>query len=223
LRDILLESLLQEGYHGLVSLKAVRKELDRILNEVESALKKVEMREVAQPKPFRDPQGNVYFRLDDFWKESEVYIKADDLKRLRPDRDTLVPVLEKTGQQFRMFQTYALRRLDELHVSNKDKKATIATEKTEEEIVEEQSASVEVTERWNRELEALDKRCQRDIQLLESRRAADNASVKRHLFVPHTEAQHIRESLDEALKDITQAQLEIARARHRYESAEANR
>ncbi|MEZ4688014.1 MAG: AAA family ATPase [Bacteroidia bacterium] len=223
LRDLLLQSLKEEGYHGLVSLKAVRKELNRILDEIEGALKTVEVREIAQPKPFRDPQGNVYFRLDDFWKESEVYIKADDLKRLRPDRDTLVPVLEKTGQQFRMFQTYALRRLDDLHVSNKDKKARIATEKIEEEIVEEKSASGDAMGRWNRELEALDKRCQRDIQLLESRREGDDAAAKKHLFVPHHEARYIRESLDQALKDITQAQLEIARARHRYESADTNR
>jgi MoxR-like ATPase len=222
LRGILLESLKGEGYHGLVSLKAVKKELERILSEVEKALKKVEKREVAQPKPFRDPQGNVYFRLDGFWKESEVYIKADDLKRLRQDRDTLVPVLEKTGKQFRMFQTYALRRLDKLHVANKDKKASIATEKTEEEIIEEQSASSEATERWNRELEALEKCCQRDLQLLESRREGDMQAAKKHLFVSHKEAHYIRESLDEALKDVTQVQLEIARARHRYESTDAN-
>lgn len=222
IRELLLDTLITEGYHGIISLKAVKQELVRTFADIEHATQTVEIREVVQPKPFSDGQGNIYYQLADFWKDGEVYVKADDLGRLRQDRDTLVPVLEKTGNQYRVFQTYALRRLDEIHIANKEKKAKLVTESIREESVEEQAATPEAIARWSRELEALNKRCQRDLQILETRRELDLSSIRKHLFVPHAEARHIQESLDQALKDITQAQLEIARTRHRYESAPTN-
>ncbi|MFK7970719.1 MAG: AAA family ATPase [Bacteroidia bacterium] len=222
IRNMLLETFEKEGYHGIVSLKAVDQELGRITEEIEQTVKSVSVEEKVQAKPFTDSQGNVYVQLVDFWKDGAVYLRTDDLKRLKSDTNTLVPVLEKTGNQYRTFQTYALRKIDNTHIANKEKTISLLTETVSEEIVMEQMPEPEAVARWSRELEALEKRCERDLQVLEGRRERDIASARGHLFVPHAEAAFIGKSIDQALKDITQAQLEIARARHRYESAKPN-
>jgi hypothetical protein len=159
-----------------------------------------------------------YYRLENFWQDTQVYIHATDFDKLKPDQLVYIHILEQAGQIFKAFQTFGFLLKGPHLLENKGRDVQIETTEEIRETVIPQAPSYETRKIWDSQVQLLLEACNQGIKKAETRKSQDGQYLNTHLFVPYALAHQSLTSLDLVINDLTALKLDIQQTRHLYES-----
>ncbi|MEO1415449.1 MAG: AAA family ATPase [Bacteroidota bacterium] len=220
---LVLGAISQYGYQKLLNLTPIINEMNGLRDEIERETQEIQMQTVTQLTEYKDEVETIFYQISGFWGDNHAYIRAQDLDKLEESEAFYVPIFERNGQVFRVFQNYGFLRTDHYEIAkpNKSQIYPLETQDIEKEVVVKKRPSDMLTRIWDGQIQLLLNKCDEGLRKLEAQKEADEDWLKQHLFVHSTLGQHVTESLGRTMDEILNLKLEIQKTQHLYESIEA--
>ena len=216
---LVLGSIANFGYHRLVNLGPMRREVNDLWEEITAETRIVEEETVPILKVYRDRAGNAFYAMPDFWKEGTVFVRASDYEKLKVDKKGMIPILENGGKQiFRVFQTVPVVFHSEFVLNHKGRDVQFETQDETREIITEKVPTEAYRKIWDSQISLMLNHCEQGIKTVEERKKIDEPYLMDHLFVSDTLAEHVMDSLHTTTNELLNLKLEIEKVRHSYES-----
>ncbi|MEM6801827.1 MAG: AAA family ATPase [Bacteroidota bacterium] len=220
--DLVLGCIASFGYRKLVNLSLLTEELDSLKKEIRTETQEVIVENIEVKLVHKDDKGQEYFRLRDFWGDSDVFIRVQDFEKVRKEEKAFIPIFEEAARSFRPFQTAEIEFKSELSIENKGKISQFDSEEKEIEKVISKEPSQGMVRIWDAQIKMLLETCENQIEALEQQKLKDEGHMEKHLFLEETCKEHVLKGLDQTTHDLLDMKLEIEKTRHAYESMAKN-
>lgn len=210
MRRIVRESIREHGYTIVVETEAVRAELAKLQDEVETETKYVKM---AQEKKLKKYNGK-YYKI----KEDGPVLRVKDYKSLTKEKTRPIPLFQDFELYYKAIRQVQL--IDEFTIEINGNTHELETKESEKRTVETRRPNDLLLQSWDERINTLRQEIAHELSKLEDYVAQDLKPLKENLFVEPIKATVILDKIEDIKISLHQLDIQVGELHDNYHGIE---